>query len=105
MDVRKDYLGKFTSSPDFEERLKVLLLEVGNACIEGSKKHGDAWAFSGLPMLVSDCYRKAGRAYRYVIRDQKGKGDLEDELWDLVIYSVYTLLYYRMLKGEDTGGK
>jgi hypothetical protein len=71
----------------------------------GEEVYGDSFVKRGLPLIVMNCDRKAGRIYqRVIIGKQRGRDDFQHELDDLTCYAIYANLYYRMLKetlGEE----
>lgn len=104
MDPRLDRLKEFVTSPDFPEYLETTLEHIRKTIKEQVSLYSDDFQIVGLVGLSVHNARKANRVFASITRGKVGKDKLDEEIDDLLMYAVYTYIYYQMLK-EATEGK
>jgi len=102
-ELRNSTLSEFCDAPDFNQNLHELLTWAGATIEKFNQDNFGNFKSTGASGLAVFIASKAGRVFNYVIRGKVGKGKLEDELDDLLIYTVYFCLYLRRWKKEKGG--
>lgn len=100
MDPRLDRLKEFTTSTDFPKHLESALKHVKKTITEQISLYSDDFQIVGLVGLSVHNVRKANRVFSSITKGRIGKDKLDDEVDDLLMYAVYTYIYYQMLKGR-----
>lgn len=101
MNYRTAKLKEFCDSKSFNAELNSLLSEFSSRVDRETTKHFGNFKNTGLVGLSNACLEKALRFYGYVVEDKKGKGKLNDEVEDLLAFSIYSVIYLRMLKKQE----
>jgi len=104
MDPRLDRLKEFTTSPDFPKHLGETLRHIRDTIEEQVNLYSDDFQIVGLVGLSVHNVRKANRVFASITKGKVGKDKLDDEVDDLLMYAVYTYLYYSMLQEEKESG-
>ena len=105
MDPRLDRLKEFTNNPDFQKHLEDTLRHIQKTITEQVGLYSDDFQIVGLVGLSVHDVRKANRVFASITRGKIGKDKLDDEVDDLLMYAVYTYIYYQMLKEIEEGLK
>ncbi len=95
-ELRMAKLSSFCNSREFQVLLANLVSELVMSIDIEKGLYGESFTYRGLPRLVSDIDRKTNRIYKKVFEDSTGRNTLAHDLDDLLHYTVYTILYYRM---------
>ena len=94
-----EYVEKFTSHPDFLDKLDLVLQKIKETAKLQREKYSDDLAYTGMVALAVHCEEKARRVFNH-ISGRKDCSKFEDELLDLLMYSVYIFTYWEMLSGD-----
>jgi len=93
-------LDRFTSHPSFLDYLDLTIVELKAKIECESSTRSDTLATTGMTGLALHCYEKASRFFHHVEGTSSLGKDFEEELEDGVVYYIFALTYYRMLKAK-----
>lgn len=101
LDLKTAFLPKFTSREDFLSKLENFLDEQKIVMEWECKVHSDTQTLDGILPWIMHCRRKTSRLYNRVLKGTSGRDSMKHDLNDLVRYSIYLNLYYRILTEEE----
>jgi len=98
MNPRLDRLLRFIDHPKYSNYVQDMFSHIDEVMTRQTASHGQGFKVTGLPGLAVHCSRKGNRLFSSIVEDKLAQDKLDDEIEDMLMYSVYTYLYYKMLK-------